>query len=85
MREQLESRTGALGAAFRAVLLQRRGRLDQLAGELGALSPVAILERGYALVFDSSGKLVKDAEQVKNAEEIKARVAKGEIKAVVKK
>jgi len=85
MREQLESRTAALGASFRTLLMQRRGRLEQLAGELGALSPVAILERGYALVFDSSGKLVKDSEQVQAGEEIRARVARGEIKAVVKK
>jgi exodeoxyribonuclease VII large subunit len=52
---------------------------------LGALSPVAILERGYALVFDSAGNLVKDSEQVQAGEEIRARVARGEIKAVIKK
>jgi exodeoxyribonuclease VII large subunit len=85
MREQLESRTAALGASFRTLLMRRRGRLEQLAGELGALSPVAILERGYALVFDSAGKLVKDSEQVQAGEEIRARVARGEIKALVKK
>jgi exodeoxyribonuclease VII large subunit len=84
MREQLESRTAALGSSFRSLLLKRRGRLEQLAGELGALSPVAILERGYALVFDPSGKLVKDSAQVQAGEEIRARVARGEIKAVVK-
>jgi exodeoxyribonuclease VII large subunit len=49
------------------------------------LSPLAILERGYALVFDASGKLVKDADEVKVGEEIAARVARGEIRAVVKK
>ena len=85
MREQLESRRAALGAAFRNLLLERRGRLERLSSELGALSPVAILERGYALVFDSEGKLVKDSEQVKAGEEIRAQVAQGEIKAVVKK
>jgi exodeoxyribonuclease VII large subunit len=85
MQEQLESRTAALGASFRTLLMRRRGRLEQLAGELGALSPVAILERGYALVFDSSGNLVKDSEQVHAGEEIRARVARGEIKADVKK
>jgi exodeoxyribonuclease VII large subunit len=85
MREQLESRTAALGASFRTLLMRRRGRLEQLAGELGALSPVAILERGYALVFDSAGNLVKDSEQVQAGEEIRASVARGEIKAVVKK
>ena len=85
MREQLESRTAALGASFRTLLMRRRGRLEQLAGELGALSPVAILERGYALVFDSAGNLVKDSEQVQAGEEIRARVSRGEIKAVIKK
>jgi len=50
-----------------------------------ALSPVAILDRGYALVFDSSGKLVKDAARVKVGEDIRARVARGELHATVKK
>ena len=85
MHEQLDSRAAALGAAFRAVLLQRRSRLERLLGSLEALSPVAILERGYALVFDASGRLVKDAAAVKPGEDISARLAKGEIRAVVKK
>jgi exodeoxyribonuclease VII large subunit len=73
-----------LGASFRALLLQRRSRLERLAGSLEALSPLAILERGYALVFDASGKLIKDAETVNPGDEISARLAKGEIAAVVK-
>ena len=84
MREQLQSRNASLLASWRTLLLRRRGRLEQLAGELAALSPVSILERGYALVFDASGKLVKDAEQVKTGDDITARVAKGEITATVK-
>jgi exodeoxyribonuclease VII large subunit len=85
MRQQLESRYAALGAAFRTALLQRRSRLERLAGSLEALSPLAILERGYALVFDSSGKLVKDSSAVKAGDEVKARLARGEITATVKK
>jgi exodeoxyribonuclease VII large subunit len=85
MQEQLDSRTAALGAAFRALLLQRRSRLERLSGSLEALSPVAILERGYALVFDASGKLLKDSVAVKPGDDIFARLAKGEIQAVVKK
>jgi exodeoxyribonuclease VII large subunit len=46
---------------------------------------VAILERGYALVFDGAGQLVKDAAQVKAGDEIRARVARGEIEARVRK
>jgi len=32
-------------------------------GPLEVLSPLAILERGYALVFDGAGQLVKDADR----------------------
>jgi len=85
MQEQLDSRSAALAAAFRAVLLQRRSRLERLMGGLEALSPLAILERGYALVFDASGKLLKDSAAVKSGDDISARLAKGEIRAVVKK
>lgn len=85
MREQLESRTGNLVGTFRTLLLHRSSRLERLAASLEALSPVAILERGYALVFDSRGKLVKDASSMKVGDEIKARVARGEIVAGVKK
>jgi exodeoxyribonuclease VII large subunit len=85
MQEQLESRTSALAGAFRATLLQRRSRLERLAASLDALSPVAILERGYALVFDSAGKLIKDADAVKAGDDIRARLARGAIQAVVRK
>jgi exodeoxyribonuclease VII large subunit len=50
---------------------------------LETLSPLAILERGYALVFDAGGQLIKDAAQVKSGDEISARVARGEIRARV--
>jgi exodeoxyribonuclease VII large subunit len=52
---------------------------------LSALSPLAILERGYALVFDASGDLLKDAAKVKAGDAISARLAKGTLSATVKK
>ena len=52
-------------------------------GQLEALSPLAILDRGYALVFDSAGVLLKDATQVKVGDEISARLAKGTVNATV--
>ncbi len=84
IREQLENRTAALAASFRTLLLQRRSRLERFAGELQALSPLAILDRGYALVFDSSGKLIKDAAQVEPGDEISAKLAQGIIDASVR-
>jgi exodeoxyribonuclease VII large subunit len=85
IRKELDAKMAAMGAAARSLLLHRRARLERLTSQLRALSPLAILERGYALVFDSSGKLVKDSAQVSAEEEILARLARGEIRATVKK
>src|SRR5438477_2824872 len=85
IRRELDSRVAGLAAAARTVLLQQRGRLNQLAGQIEALSPLAILDRGYALVFDSSGVLLKDAARVKAGDEISARLAKGSVTATVKR
>jgi exodeoxyribonuclease VII large subunit len=83
IRKELDSRVAALAATARTLLLRQRGRLSQLAGQLEALSPLAILDRGYALVFDSSGALLKDADRVKAGDEISARLAKGTLTATV--
>jgi exodeoxyribonuclease VII large subunit len=83
MRRDVEARTGALAAITRNFLLHHRGRLDRLTGQLDALSPVAILERGYAIVFDASGNLVKNASQLSTGETVRARVAEGEFTANV--
>ena len=85
VRRELDGKISSMAAAARNLLLQKSARLDRLTSQMEALSPVAILERGYALVFDTSGKLVKDAESVKTGDDIRARVARGEIEATVKK
>jgi exodeoxyribonuclease VII large subunit len=83
--KEIDARVAAIASATRRLLLQRRSRLEQFSGQIEALSPVAILERGYALVFDASGRLLKDAEQVSPGDEISARLFRGAVSAVVKK
>jgi exodeoxyribonuclease VII large subunit len=85
MRKELESRTTALGSVMRNVLLQYRVRSERLETALQSLSPLAILDRGYALVFDANGKLLKDADAVKIGDEISARLAHGQFDASVTK
>jgi len=82
--KELDRHVAAMGAAARALLLQRKSRLDRLSSQLEALSPLAILERGYALVFDASGKLVKDASQLSAGDEISGTVARGSFTATIK-
>jgi len=77
VRQQLEAQTTALAAATRARLLASRAALDRQTASLEALSPLAILQRGYALVFDRQGELVKDATQLAPGDDVSARVARG--------
>lgn len=82
---ELDARSEIFAAAIRKLLFQRRARLEQLSSRLQALSPVAILERGYALVFDQNGNLIKDASEVVSGEQMRTRVARGEIISRVEK
>jgi exodeoxyribonuclease VII large subunit len=84
VRKDLDARVVAIAAAARNQLLEHRVRLERMGTALEALSPLAILDRGYALVFDASGKLLKDANRVDAGDEISARLAKGTINAIVK-
>jgi exodeoxyribonuclease VII large subunit len=85
MRKELESMTAALVGVTRNVLLQHRVRAERLDTALQSLSPLAILERGYALVFDAEGKLLKDASRVNVGDQISARLAHGQLQAGVTK
>jgi exodeoxyribonuclease VII large subunit len=79
----LEAQVGNLAAATHTRLLQSHGALDRQTASLEALSPVAILNRGYALVFDAKGRLVKDAARLKAGDELLARLARGRVRARV--
>jgi exodeoxyribonuclease VII large subunit len=61
---------------------RRRATLDTLHARLGALSPVATLERGYAIVHRGD-ELVRAATQVGQGDSIDVRVADGSFGATV--
>jgi exodeoxyribonuclease VII large subunit len=83
-RRVIEGQAAALVGAIRNAVLRRRHELERFTGRLEALSPVAILERGYALVFDEDGNLVKDAAQLQPGHDMTARLSKGRVRATVK-
>jgi exodeoxyribonuclease VII large subunit len=83
IRQQLQAQVANLAAATRTQLLEIRGTLDRRTASLEALSPVAILNRGYALVFDAKGRLVKDAARLNAGDDLSARLARGRVRARV--
>ena len=83
IRRQLETGMANLAAGMRARLMAGRAALDRRTASLEALSPLAILNRGYALVFDEKGQLVSDAARLVSGDEISARLARGRVRARV--
>jgi exodeoxyribonuclease VII large subunit len=64
-------------------LARDRAAIDGAAGTLAALGPWATLERGYAIVRDRSGSIVRDASAVSPGDPIDVRLARGSVDARV--
>jgi len=83
-RERHAAATRALEQALRARVAGLRGRLSQRVARLDALSPLAVLGRGYALVRRTrDGALVRDAADAPVGESLELRVASATLRAVV--
>jgi exodeoxyribonuclease VII large subunit len=80
---RVDDLASALARSSGTILLKRRSRLELLHSGLQGLSPKAILARGYALVFDAAGNLVKDAAQLKRGDAVRAQLGRGEFTAKV--
>lgn len=65
--------------ALRATLEQAKARLESSSRSLAALSPLAILERGYAIVTSRSGTPVTDSDQVEIADCLAVRLHRGRL------
>jgi exodeoxyribonuclease VII large subunit len=72
-------------AAVRRMLAARRRALETLAGRLDAMSPLKVLERGYAIVRTPSGEVVTGVGSVAVGDELEVRVARGELAVRVEK
>jgi exodeoxyribonuclease VII large subunit len=74
-----------LGNAAERFFTARRHRLDALAVQLEERSPLRLLERGYAICYDASGRLLRGADGVAVGDEIAVQLARGRLGAVVNK
>ena len=84
-RLQLGQLTNELGQHMRMLLSTRSRRLAPLVAQLDSLSPTRILERGYAIAFDLSGGVLKDAAQSAPGEAITVQLAHGKLAATTTK
>ena len=74
-----------LGAAMQSMLTGRRHRLELAMRGLHSVSPLATLDRGYAIVEHAeTGKVLLRGSEVRPGEDIRARLARGALLATVK-
>jgi exodeoxyribonuclease VII large subunit len=82
-RRRQELAWTAIFDRVRLGMVRARGRLESLAAQLAGLSPLSVLERGYAIVQDEHGRVVKDAQQAALKSLLDVRLARGRLRARV--
>jgi exodeoxyribonuclease VII large subunit len=82
-RGRLQAASTAISAVVQRRLDMLGRRLSVAARTLDAVSPLATLQRGYAIVTDASGAVVTDAEAVQPGDTIRARLSRGVVDARV--
>lgn len=80
---RLASMRQRLGTSAHELVADLDRRVAVLGRALHSVSPLATLERGYAVVLDSDGKAMTDASRAHAGDEIRARLSKGELLANV--
>jgi exodeoxyribonuclease VII large subunit len=82
-RERIEVHTLRLGELVRGRIRAQRADLGRAIAKLESLSPLAVLQRGYALAFDEQGRLLQIAAQVAPGDLVDVRLHRGALQARV--
>jgi exodeoxyribonuclease VII large subunit len=84
-RERLAACRTRLDRTLERMLDGSAARLSSLDARLHSLSPLAVLDRGYALVLDAGGGLVRSVSQVAKDDNVVTRLADGSFASRVEK
>ena len=85
LRRRLAGLSLRLGVGVQRVHERGAARLAGLAGRLDALSPLAVLGRGYTLAFrEADGRILREPAEVSAGDAILLRLARGRIRATVR-
>jgi exodeoxyribonuclease VII large subunit len=82
--EAVEGRGHGFARAAQATVERRRARLALLAGQLNALSPLAVLARGYAVARGLDGASLSRTEQFADGMPFQLRLEDGVVDATVR-
>ena len=83
LRERLLSMDERMTRAQKMKITAGTARHETLQARLHSLSPLAVLGRGYALIFSEDGTLIKKHDQVIEGELLTTRLASGKLQSRV--
>jgi len=75
--QQLQRLRDSLVSGMARSLEKGQARVEGLAGRLNALSPLAVLERGYSITFDPQGRIVKSTSGLKLGDTVRTKLHRG--------
>jgi exodeoxyribonuclease VII large subunit len=82
-RVRFDSAYTGCNTAIEKQIVEAKKRLGLAATSLDALSPLGVLQRGYAIAQTEDGRLLRDAKLVAIGDRVKVRLARGRIDASV--
>lgn len=78
-RSRLVDLSQKLQVSARSIIDRQSERISLAAGKLDSLSPLGVLARGYAIAFDSQGRVIRRADEVSTGDTVRVRVSDGDI------
>jgi exodeoxyribonuclease VII large subunit len=83
LKEELDDLRDRSRRSFTATIEAERKELKAITAHLRSLSPQSTLDRGYSVVRNAAGDVIRDPRQLKSGEVLAIKVAKGETSATV--
>ena len=74
-----------INKAINILLKNKQEKIKFIFEKLVLLNPYVILKKGYSVVFDVNGKIIKSTDDVKNGQDINVKLYKGELEANINK
>jgi exodeoxyribonuclease VII large subunit len=76
-RERLQALRARIDRSLERTLRRAAVRIGSVDARLHSLSPLAVLDRGYALVLSADGVLIRSATQLTSGDQVTTRLADG--------
>ena len=76
-KRKLNSNLKSFNSNIKNLIDRKKLMLESISSNLKAISPLAVLDRGYAIVMNESGQALKSSKELKVGDAVTTRLADG--------